>query len=273
LLEVIIAIGLIGALMTAMVTFFWQSARAREQAGRDADRTQVARQVLDTIAAELRGCLGLESLGLSVYVGDLSGSDGVPRLIGDRRSISFLTTQLPAEHQYVFYRESEEPPPAQHDLRLVSYKLWVDEEQTTEDGEPLVGGLLKVTQKTFNQALVDEEDPLRLRTDLWSHEIGYIEFRYFDGVEWDTVWDVTQGNALPQLIQVTVGFGSITRFELEDQDLQEYPLDEYPLGDDQYHPDRYSTIIKLPAADKFFSSRVQRLGKQLSEQLGVEGAP
>ena len=195
----------------------------------------------------------------------------LPLLIGNRRNITFLTARLPAEHQYEFISADEEPPPAQHDLTQVSYWLWVDPEETDEDGEPIIGGIMRTEKKTLNQFLVEFDDPLDVRNDLWSPELGYLEFRYFDGVEWDTTWDVTKGNSLPHLIQVTVGFESCTDDELEDRDLDDYPLIDYPYGDDKEHADRYSIIVRIPAADKFFSSRVNKqLGKGLAEQLGFE---
>ena len=82
---------------------------------------------------------------------------------------------------------------------------------------------------------------------------------------------MTKGNSLPHLIQVTVGFESCTDDELEDRDLDDYPLIDYPYGDDKEHADRYSIIVRIPAADKFFSSRVNKqLGRGLAEQLGFE---
>lgn len=261
LLEVVIAIVLIAMLLSALLGFVWQSAAIREQAAARSDRTQIARQVLDTLAAELRGCIGSDEVGFPVE----------DRLIGDRRSITFLTTGLPAENQYIDYNADEKLPPAQHDLRLVSYRLWLDTENKTPEGDPLCGGLLRIEKKTLNQFLVEEDDPFDLRTDLWAAEIGYLEFRYFDGVEWDTRWDITQGNSLPQLVQITVGFTSITQPQLDDTDLKEYPLHEYPLGDDKVYADRYSTIVRIPAADRFYGSRVQKAGQKLAEQFGVEG--
>jgi hypothetical protein len=269
---VAISVAIIVLLLTAMLIFFLQFMEVRKVAAANAARTQLARQVLDTMAAELRGCVGVDEIGFPMEQGQ--------RLIGDRRSISFLTTALPARHQYEFVDTFEDPLPAQHDLRQVSYSLWIDPEETDENGEPLVGGLIRSVKRTLNQFLVDEEDPLDIRYDLWSHEIGYIEFRYFDGVEWDTVWDLTSGNSLPQLIQITVGFDSITNYELEDDDLDDFPLDQYPLGypleelivdEGQLLPIRYSTIVEIPAADKLFGSRIQRLGSQLTDQLGVGG--
>lgn len=289
-LEVIIAISLIVMLLGAMLSFFWQVLEVRDVAAASADRMQVSRQVLSRIAGELRGCVGLEQIGFPIdqplveeelleegefeeeIVGPVEAGS-LPLLVGNRRNITFLTTALPAEHQYAFFDESLGPPPAQHDLTQVSYWLWVDEE-TDEDGEPVVGGIVRTEKKTLNQYLASEEELLEVRNDLWSHELGYLEFRYFDGVEWSVTWDVTTGNSLPQLIQVTVGFGKCTSDELDNRDLDEYPIEEFPYGDDQYHPDRYSVIVRIPAADKFYSSRVNnQIGKQLSDQLDLGGLP
>ncbi len=261
LLEVVVAISLIVMLISAMLTFYWQSIEIRNQAARIADRTEVARQVLSRLAAELRGCIGKEDFGFPVE----------QRLAGDRRTITFLTTTLPDEQQYQFFGEFDKLPPGQHDLRELKYELWIDPEKKTEDNEPVVGGIVRTEKKTLNQAVIQEDDPLQIRHDLWSHELGYIEFRYFDGVEWTTKWEPTTGNSLPHLIQVTVGFDSLTQSELDNKDLDTYPLDQFPLGDDQPHVDRYSVIVRIPAADQLFSSRVQRVGREINEQFGVEG--
>lgn len=261
LLEMLVSIALIAMLMAALMVFYWQTVQLRDKASARSEQTQIARQVLDRIAAELRGTLGTETLGFPVAA----------RLQGDRRSIKFLTSGLPAPAQYHVYRESETPPPAQHDLREVSYSLWIDEDKRTETDDPTVGGIIRTEKKTLNQFLVDEEQPEELRSDLWSYELGYLEFRYYDGVQWDIKWDLNEGNSLPQLIMVTVGFKPLTQIELDNQDLDEFPIEEYPFGDNKWRSDRFSVIVRIPGADRMFSSRFQRMGKQMSDQLGVEG--
>ena len=261
LLEVIISIAIIVVMMSAMLTFLWQFMEGRKHASLAAEEMLIARSVLQKVASELRGCVGFDQVGFPMEQGQ--------RLLGDRRSVSFLTLTLPAKHQYEFDSDYEMPLPAQHDLRQVSYSLWVDQDNVDENGEPIVGGIIRTEKKTLNQFLIDADDPLHIRNDLWSHELGYLEFRYFDGVEWSTTWNVTEGNSLPQLIQVSVGFKSITQYELEDEDLVEYPITnpDFALGDDLPHPDRYSILVKIVAADKLFGSRIQRVG----EQFGIGG--
>jgi len=257
------ATSLIALLLTMLLTFFRQASLVREEVAYRADRTQLARQVLDRLAAELRGCVGMEQLGFPVE----------QRLVGDRRSIAFLTTTLPTTDQYVFRSLADELPPARHDLKQVAYDLWADPEQVDEDGHIAVGGIRRIEKGTLNQAVIEEDDPDAVRTDLWSHELCYLEFRYYDGLEWDTQWDLTAGNSLPQMIQITVGFTPPTTDEWENVDLETYPLDEYPLGPDEPNDERYTILVRLPAADRFFGSRLQRLGQQTASQMGVEGMP
>lgn len=260
LLEVLVAVTLVAVIAGMMADFFFRTLRVRDTVSRELERTQIARQVLQRIGEELRGCLGKEDFAFPVE----------QRLLGTRRSIKFLTTQTARDSQFKFVGEFEDKPPARHDVYLVSYELWVDEGETTEEGDPMVGGLLRTEQRTLNQVIIEEDDPLQVATYLWSHELGYIEFRYFDGVAWSTSWEVAQGAALPQMIQVTVGYDSIKLDEWEDLDLDQYPLDEYPLGPEEPNPDRYSALIRLPGADRFFSSAIQRFGQETSDQLGLE---
>ncbi len=263
LLEVLISIALIVLMMSVAVTFFWQTAEIRAQARASADRTQLARQALGQIAAELRGCLGMDQVGFPVE----------QRLKGDRRNLTLLTTELPAETQYRFLAQDETPPPAQHDLTEVSYSLAVDTENLDDDGEPTVNGIIRTEKQTLNQYVIEEDDPLQVRSEVWSPELKYLEFRYFDGVEWDIKWDVTEGNSLPQLVMITVGYEPITMQEYENTDIAGSELMQDPLGRDaEPREDRYTTIVKVPSADKLFRPRMQRVGQQVREQLGLEAA-
>lgn len=264
LLEVLISISLTAVLLSVLLGFYWQTMRVRQVAVDSADRTQIARQVLEKIAQEIRGCVGIDEIGFPVE----------HRLLGDRRRLSFLTTRLPEEAQYQFLGEFDDQPPARHDLTQLTYWLWIDPKNTDDHGEPIVGGIIRTEKQTLNQFLVEEDNPLDVRNDLWSYELGYLEFRYFDGVEWTTTWDANQGNSLPHMIMITVGFKPITQAELDDLDLQDQTAN--PFDDEENvidHPDRYTAIVKVPAADQFFGARFERVGKQLAEQLGVEGLP
>ena len=269
LFEVVIAIALIGLMLGTLLSFFWQTLAIREEAGRIADRTQLVQQVLERLAAELRGTVGLPDVKFPVT-----------QFVGERRRITFLTAPLPPAHSYAFYRESEiaAHPAPRHDLREITYELWIDPEKTTPEGDPLVGGILRTERRAIDpflreEEVADDKDLLYVRHDLWSHELGYLEFRYFDGVEWLTRWEVPEGNPLPHLVRITVGFDSLTKDELEDRDLEVYPLDRYPLGPDVANINRFSVVVALPAADQMFTVRAHRLGSQVQEIYQFGGPP
>ena len=260
LLEVIISIALIALLLGALLSFFWQTLEIRQRAEHEADRTQIAQQMLDRIAGELQASVAFDKVGFP----------DMQQFSGDRRSITFITTPLPPQDLYAFFPQPENAPAPRTDLRQVSYSLWIDPEETTEEGDPLVGGILRTQRRAIKPYLTqadvsEDEDLLYERRDLWSPELGYLEFRYFDGVEWSTRWQVTQGNALPLQVQITVGFDSLTKDELEDKDLEQYPLDQYPLGPDVPQPNRYTRIVRIPAADQMFSARLYRLSSDTEE--------
>jgi type II secretory pathway pseudopilin PulG len=264
LFEVIISISLIGLLLGALLVFFWQTLAIRDQARKTASRTQIVHQILDRMSAELQNAVASDQVGFP----------GFTQFTGDRRRLTFLTTGLPTPDAYAFYADSAERPVLKHDLMEVSYQLWIDPDKQQDNGDPLVGGILRTERQAMNPAetqLTEEQQQQQYqRHDLWSYELGYLEFRYYDGVEWTTQWQVAEGNALPHLVQITIGFDSLTRAELDDQDLQEFPIEqyEYRLGPDRPDPNRYSTIVRLPAADELFGARINRM---LGEEMYVTG--
>lgn len=260
LFEVVISIALIAMVLSALLTFFWQTLTIRDQTAIAADRTQIVHQVLARMSAELEDAVGVETVGFPVQI-----------FTGDRRKITFVTAPLPSSSAYAFFRESETTALPEQDLREVTYELWIDPDKTTEDGQPLVGGILRTERRAVTPSVTEEEatdekqDLQYLRHDLWSYELGYLEFRYYDGVEWATTWQVTSGVPLPHLVQITVGFDSLTKDELEDQDLQTYPVDQFPTGPDVPSPNRFSTIVRIAAADQMFTTHVQRLSDQVEQ--------
>ena len=269
LLEVVISIALIAMLVASLFTFYWQALAIRDHAARSAGRSQVVQQMLGVISAELRNAVAMET----IQIGNLQ------QFVGERRKLTFTTSGLPPKSLYAFFRESEERPAPRDDLYEVTYELWIDPDEETESGDPIVGGILRTVRQGLDPYETEEdvpegEDLLYIRRDLWSYELGYLEFRYFDGVEWSTTWDVTQGNKLPHLIQITIGFDSLTQEALDDEDLTDYPIDQYPLGPDHADPDRYSTMVRIPAADDTYSAHMYRLSTEAEEvyEFGGPGA-
>ncbi len=263
LLEVLIAITLIGMLMGALLTFYWQTLSVRDKVIAQANRTELIQQTLGRICTELRAALGVSKIGYPVQ-----------RFSGDRRTITFLLEPLPPESSYVAYQPNQTNVAPQQDLHEITWSLWIDPLNTKDNGDPIVGGLMRDERRVMDPVIPEseaaEQDQIQyVRHELVSPELGYLEFRYFDGVQWSTTWSGGQGNPLPQQIQVTIGFDSIKKEDVENSDLEDYPVDRYPLGPDTANAQRYSTIVQLVGADSTLSNRLS----SLSGANGENGQP
>ncbi len=131
LFEVTISIALIGMLLAALMTFFWQSAEIRSRASKNAARARIIRLVLSRIAGELQNTVGMERTGFQ----------SAQQFVGDRRKITFLTTPLPQPASYAFFRESERGPAPRHDLIEVTYELLppvLNVQQAMRDDAPIL---------------------------------------------------------------------------------------------------------------------------------------
>jgi len=113
--------------------------------------------------------------------------------------------------------------------------------------------------------------------ELYAPNIHYIRFCYYDGYSWWDDWHVTGENPLPQLIQVTLGFGDHP--PLEDQlgqdetneqfcaCLNKKPSDCKPLSAGEY-----ATTVRVTRADPLFRSRVSKESQSLAQEL-LKDAP
>lgn len=128
--------------------------------------------------------------------------------------------------------------------------------------------------------------------ELYSPELRYLRFCYYDGKSWWDDWKVTGESALPQLVEITVGYDVRPPFgesdfiseteeeeEFEDPDnprrltpgeindefcicRNQDPVDCVPLGTDQL-----TLVVRIAQADPLFRSRVSRETQYYVEEL------
>jgi hypothetical protein len=269
LLEVVLSISLMIILLGMLFGFYRNSMMQREIGVAKTSEAHLARILLRQITEELRSAVGFAP-GFG------------PGVIGERYEFTVQATALP--DRVLFERRSvrEEPLPGQHDIRQLRYFIAWDEEITDENGIPLALGLVRQELKTLRRYAVvqgdgafdseafegdeeeveDAEESFRLQ--LYAPEIKYIEMRYYDGAQWHRDWHVNQGNALPQMIRVTLGF------ETQDQeDFDELGLDDEDVEFEDEHevfpPRSYTAYVRLKQADTFFGSRITRAASDLAE--------
>ncbi len=254
LLEVILAVSIIAVLSGLMYWFFYNAMSTTERETAQGRDVQLVRVVLDRLARELRQARGF-------------GQEYGAGVIGYEHAISINTTVLPDKKLMYPRSIKDRQEVGQFDLQKVDYYIGWDEENPDENGDPRALGLVRRVSKTFLREVIiesdeegdagDEEKAIAVKEELYAPEIKFIEFKYFDGTCWWDDWEITRGNALPQIVRVTVGFEPVLPEE-EEMDLVEDDFlrdeeDKEPLA-----PDRFAMFIRMIQADVFFGSRLTR---------------
>lgn len=189
LLEVILALVLTVVLLTGVIAFYMAVLSARQEGVRYVADAKLDRFILDRLADEIRHAT-------SIVPGDGIG------FRGDRHEITIVRVGMPERYAYdVFNPERDTLPPAQLDLRRVTYQLTWDEELKDDEGVAICHGLWRTEQKTFDprpkyiaaaDAEPGEENVMPgappVTGELVAPEIKYIEFRYYDGADWRDRW-------------------------------------------------------------------------------------
>ena len=153
----------------------------------------------------------------------------------------------------------------------------VDAEQAAQDergGDEARGGARRpgrsvdaVFDDQASEELEDEELEGSKR-ELYAPEIKFIEFFYHDGNRWWDTWELGEGNTLPQMVMVTVGFIAELPDEMEIEIVKDLLDDEEDI--EPIPPDRYTAVVRIPQADTFFGSRVQREVSSLADLADLQ---
>lgn len=250
LVEMIISIGLLVLMLSTLYWFYASSLTSRNEGTDRSRRMQLARVVLDGIAEEIRFCASKTS-------GYGAG------LVGSVDSASIFTLTLPTKELMRRRSMTADPLAGQFDLKEVRYYIAWDEENLDEDNNPRPLGLVRRVTQTFNQVMIVEgdegtEETAAVKEELYAPEIKFVEFRYFDGLKWWDSWEILGGNSLPQAVMITVGYTAVLPEAYRDLEIID---EEMNLDEDEWRElwaDRYSVIVRLSQADRFFGSRISR---------------
>ncbi len=115
--------------------------------------------------------------------------------------------------------------------------------------------------------------------ELYAPEIRYLRFCYYDGKKWWDDWDITGEAALPQLIQITVGFEpwapygeefGVDEVKKEIVDRACECMNEDPSDCERQPADQYTVVVRIHQADMFFRSRITKESQALVKELTGE---
>ena len=265
LIETVLAISLLVTFMSLMYWFYGSSLETREEGLKRTQEVQLARVILQRMAEEIRQASG-NTAGYGAG------------LVGYKRGISVNTLVIPdkilAEKRSIF----DEQVAAQFDLQEIRYYVAWDEENLDEEGNPRPLGLVRRVSKTFNRGLVletgseeeaEDEEALAIKEELYAPEIKFLEFRYFDGASWWEDWELSQGNSLPMIVRITIGYTPLLPEEEEELEL----VDDNFLRDeeerDRIPDDQFTRFVRLVQSDvNPIGVRLQREASAFAESEG-----
>ncbi|HEY4259383.1 MAG TPA: hypothetical protein VGM98_04460 [Schlesneria sp.] len=237
LLEVVLALSLavilLGAIFTAMDQSWKMTASGREEM----ERSQLARALMRKIAIDIRSIAYVpppptESDSTSSSTPSTtpstqpSGNNQAPapadpsstadsdtpspRSIGIRGNTQRIEMHISrARRDLEFSANLDGAKMHSHtsDLRVVTYQLAMA--GVSMPGGAMMQGLVRTEGDRMATQLVEEKGAAPTSLSLpqaLAPEVGTIQFRFFDGVTWFTVWDSEESGRLPRAVEVIITF-------------------------------------------------------------------
>ena len=271
LLEMAISTGLVVMLMSMMFWFYRSSLEQRTAGSATSRNVQLARVILERMTREIRQAVA----SLPGYGPGITGYKD--RDVGSVLAVNTLTVPDRKLSEVRGIRDAQLP--GQFDLQRISYYIAWDYENVDTNGDPRALGLVRKVERTYLRDVVfaeeeeeeldaEAEAELATKRELYAPEIKFLEVLYFDGSSWWEEWELTQGNALPQIVRLTIGFvpelPEAEEFELVEDDFLKDEEELDPLPKDQY-----SVFVRLQQADVFFGSRLSREASAFSKSAGL----
>ena len=261
LLETVLATSILVMLMSMMFWFYNSSLETRQDGLQRTADLQLSRVILERIAGEIRTASG-----------NTPGYGG--GLIGYKHAVSVNTLVVPDRILSEKRSLTDKEIAGQFDLQEVRYYIAWDEENLDEEGNPRALGLARRVSKTFNRGVfldtgdeeeVEDEEALAVKEELYAPEIKYLDLRYFDGMTWWEDWELAQGNSLPLLVRITIGFEPVLP---EDEEL-ELIEDDFLRPEEEREElaaDRHTMFVKL------VQSEANPLGVRLQREASAFAA-
>ncbi len=201
---------------------------------------------------------GDEELGLGLTTAnnlDIAGAlepTSQPGLFGNPHELQVDTSRLPRVDQYhqvlIGAEGAEASIPS--DVKTVAYFLQFE----TRDGGPVLpgtageatGGLARREWDRAVTAWAAQQGGLELADSagrVLAPEVDFLEFRYFDGLQWLGEWDSLQLGGLPIAVEITIGIDPMYGVDRDSAEAARLELETLDRTDFTYR-----LVVRLPAA-------------------------
>jgi len=183
LVEIMLAIGIILALVGAILAFYDYTVTMRRGISNEAEMLSAERTIMDRLTMEFRTAM--------IYPFLSRGMEGEPN------KVSFPATVVPGPAAWAVRKTTEQWIPPESDLEIVGYQLRV---VTYEDGSSEITGLERTCQKNMLPPPISDGNEITV--SLLTPNIKFLNLRYWDGANWLDRWS---GGDLPKAVEITMG--------------------------------------------------------------------
>ena len=304
LLEVVLAMGLLAVLTSMTYVFYATSLSTQKRGTEEARKLRLMRVTMDRIAREIRqvrltddqGGVGLRGGPERIWLTTLrvpSRETAKELVFEDQQPVGEYDI-VKVEYKIARHEELLDDDGFMIPIGLARVEQLTPRPDSLETGEAFEEEELAFEESVeagfaeeetdefdawFDEALEEEEVSEGGRIEiaweeLYSQEIKYIRFCYFDGMTWWDHWDVGGENPLPQAVLVTLGYEGEAPYEdivSEDRCVEEFCacMSDETIDCEPLRSDRLSRIVRIPLADRFFRSRIDREVQGMMEELGT----
>jgi general secretion pathway protein J len=178
LLELLLALVIFSIIGTGVYQTLRSGVDAQRHGEESVQVTQIARQVLARMAADLRATYTSQG----VYAAGLVGEDQVGQDVDLDRLTFAMAGYTPK-------------PDAVAEFAVAKVEYFIDDDPATEN----VGLQRRITP--IVELAVQEES----EGEDYAPEVKSLNFRYYDGTNWLDTWDSTADGLLPLAVEVTIG--------------------------------------------------------------------
>ncbi len=183
LVELLLGLSLFSVIGLAAYGSLRSGLEAQRRVTERALEDQLVRGLLDLIAADLEAAFISGGALDSGFIGTNADEDELPR-----DSLTFVTARGRPDGSL----------PGEMDLLGVTYEIDVDDETPAS-------GLVRHRRRILTAAAADA-DEVDADADELAPEVEGLDFEYFDGSEWQQVWDSSVSASLPRAVRVTIQF-------------------------------------------------------------------
>jgi hypothetical protein len=229
---------------------------------------------------DLLGDMALtDDLGLTENTTDIAGSlqpASVPGLYGNQSELQVDISRLPRVDQYSAVATDSTQSQVidiPSDVKTVAYFLQASDE--ADPGAMLSGaaitGVAGLARREQDRAIASwaaEDGGLEAGDhsgSLLAPEVNYLEFRYFDGLDWYTEWDSEQMESLPVAVEITIGLDPA--FGVDPATLDAAEITEAAAAEQQQ--ELYRMVVHLPVAKPAELEESTELGLDVMGDLGL----